>query len=124
MNTEIKFRGKALTGEWVYGFYIGQTKTHIASTILCDKTGKFVVVMAQTVGQYIGLKDKNKKESYKGDILKGSNGGDEFYGPIIWNQSTCSFVVDIKDEILHSLYDKFELEILGNIHENPELLEE
>lgn len=128
MNREIKFRGKAeKTGEWVYGGYYCHSgyKEYQHYIVRSEPhTDLLTRIIPGTEGQFIGRKDKNGNEIFKGDIIQGFNGKDEFYGPVIWYQGNCSFVIDLKDENLHcSLFHKFELEILGNIHENPKLLE-
>jgi len=82
-----------------------------------DVTDKFIIQL------YVGLDDKNEKEIYDGDIIKHKNY--KFLLKICWNNSSCSFKLISKDGGESNLSNTLSkmLEIIGNIYENPELLE-
>ena len=113
---EIKFRGKRVdNGEWVYGgiIFIDGGKPHI----FCNYGG--VEVDPATVGQYTGLKDKNDREIYEGDILTDKY---ESIGTVDWWNA--GFVVNFGDVDISQIADCFDesyqMWFIGNIHDNPE----
>lgn len=125
---DIKFRGKRIdNGEWVYGSLLNDFggDTWIINTLqeIKDATIKNVwhKVAPETVGQYTGLRDKNEKEIYEGDITKDPD-GNAF--EVIWNKGAASF--ELQNKTSHFLFvqryiDMFE--VIGNTYENPDLLE-
>ena len=68
--------------------------------------------------QYVDCKDKNNKEIYEGDIVKTK----EHIGQIIYSKGM--FFIDVKEDFYLPVYNVSEfMEVIGNIYENPELLD-
>ena len=117
---EIKFRGwKMYYGGWAYGSLI-YDKDNTWSTIV-DEDVVDHIVETSSVGQYTGLKDKNEKEIYEGDVVW-CRAGERRSG--IWEYEK-RFAVEYgwtQSMLEMSMCD--EIEVIGNIYDNPELLEE
>ena len=81
---------------------------------------------ADVIEQYTGIKDKNGKEIYEGDIVLDYYDRDDAF-IVEWGKDTASFVLTDTGNISNVSFDNFypdkDLEIIGNIHDNPELLE-
>lgn len=133
---EIKFRGLMTNGlDWDYGFYFSDDKGHY----IVDFEGIESSIMPETVGQYIGLKDKNGKEIFDGDIFPIPVGiqqyanfmvGEEttINGYVEWNKYQLCWQIGFKPNkhnIISSSFGWFsspKSEVIGNIHQNPELI--
>ena len=128
---EILFRGKQIdTGVWVEGFFCNENCDSVFSlmyeqaNIIKKGTGYWYSVIPNTVGQYTGLTDKNGKRIFEGDILQYKN---ETCWVINWCAEETRFVVtgyiDGK-KCEHICIDTVfrDFEVIGNIHDNPELL--
>ena len=118
---EILFRGKDEgTQEWVYGFYCEKPSPFhigIEYSIFDNKTISRYTICPETVGQYTGLTDKNGKKIFEGDIVKVD---DDIY-VCFWNECNYEFGFTNSKRDFGIAYAQ-EVEVIGNIHDNPELL--
>lgn len=123
---EIKFRGKRLdNGELIVGSYIEAENRDrsIAHQIIPYKAGLVVrEVDPATVGQYTGLKDKNGREIYEEDIIKTDFSYATWIGFVHFNKGNFELVDSDKNGQYLTLSVLSDIEIIGNIHDNPELL--
>lgn len=132
---ETIFRGKRVRdGEWIYGShihlnigkdYIGEGQTWIGTLRPCMDE-----VVPETVGQYTGLTDKNGKKIFEGDVVQTAKyGKDSGTGCNFAGKDT--FLVCFEDcgFCLRNKWRRFNLradtdyEAIGNIYDNPELME-
>lgn len=124
---EILFRGKSEdNGEWVYGYYACIGKHHYILTGKLNLIGavnfEHYLVIPETVCQFTGLYDKNGKKIFEGDIVRDTETSD--VGAICFETNTATFVIEF-DSIIVNFYDynNSDVEVIGNIHDNHELLE-
>ncbi|MBC2084615.1 YopX family protein [Listeria marthii] len=137
---EIEFRGKRIdNGEWVYGNLM-QFEDSATFIFADERKGASTLTYAhfiinnmhaideKTVGQYTGLKDKNGKKIFEGDIVRNINGEYSYIG--IVNKDRYTFYIkgvapkdnyDFAD-VSDTVTGKSSLIVIGNIHENPEIL--
>lgn len=135
---EILFRGKPISNEhkWVYGDYCDLNKGRSVSSFKVF-AGPFIgtpstmyAVIPETVRQYTGLTDKNGKKIFEGDILiyvdDGEYGVNEKY-LVVFDDDEAAFRVKYYVEGKYMCYDDItpceNFEVIGSIHDNPELLE-
>lgn len=124
---DIEFRGKQTdNGEWVYGVPTkdGRGEMVMVENIFeCEeyncRGANCLYVDENTVGQYTGLKDKNGTKIFEGDIVL-LKGYDEPY-QVVFDESCFQVYSDSVRYAMDNFYD-YEIEVIGNIYDNPELL--
>ena len=122
---EILFRGKRIdNGEWVYGllFRIGDTYANIVE----KGTEVMCTVLTNTIGQFTGLTDKNGNKIFEGDIVKETIASNyQPIGQIYYAPEFCQWRIEYINSIvlIGHIGKGRSYTILGNIHDNPELLE-
>lgn len=128
---EILFRGKRKdNGEWVYGWVTTQHKKYTEGDLLTEiQSSTFGegehYVDTETVGQYTGLKDKNDTKIFEGDIIDFPDRSDgDRYGVIQYDSEETEFIIicDLFCEGLGRYHYSRNVEVIGNIYDNPELL--
>jgi uncharacterized phage protein (TIGR01671 family) len=148
---EILFRGKRIdNGEWIEGYLVcdrvfwGEPDFHAYIVTHKHPSGCFghdiyIEVDPSTVGQYTGLTDKNGKRIFEGDVLRIARTSDsmgnywadalEYPVNVVVKWDFCAWVWETLCEdkryiAFPDAWCHFECEIIGNIHDNPELLKE
>lgn len=145
---EILFRGKrTMNEEWVEGYYSKYSYEHGQGDFICDADFDYTVY-PESVGQFTGLTDKNGKRIFEGDIVafyffdKGTKNTRTML--IEWIESGFCMkelfrdyrlakdfsiitekIYTYRGEIKQGVYisnNTYFVEIIGNIHDNPELL--
>ena len=128
---EILFRGKRLdNGDWVYGYYvhIGPVSCQRAYIIPEYASSLYVnEVDPSTVGQYTSLKDKNGKRIFDGDIAKVLQGKDKDIAYVGFENGAFMLYPKTGNIYERTLweywYNDWDVEVIGNVTDNPELLE-
>jgi len=121
---EIKFRAWKNGNGFAYDVqneYDSEPWVYKDGFVNCDCFGSLLNRDEIIIEQFTGLYDKNGKEIYEGDIID-SYDNDSYKYVIKWNDRLASFTCvsddGHDDEYMHTI-----VEIIGNIHENPELIE-
>ena len=136
--------GKWIKGRWLQGNYMALDKTTYCFRedyeAHPDNTKHYIVfdemvdwglpnrhlqgdVLPETVGQYTGLTDKNGKKIFEGDIMPVWENGEKYYYKVIYNGDCFMLSMLDSQQGSYPLSVKNSIsEIIGNIHDNPELM--
>jgi uncharacterized protein YaiE (UPF0345 family) len=125
---EILFRGKGdkkyNDGMWYFGVPI---RCYDGDWQICTDNSKRTVI-PETVGQYTGLKDKNGTKIFEGDIIYAASKLDAADMVVVYNSAEfrlvlCEDYKTYKPGLGFKCYERFNMQVIGNIYDNPELLE-
>lgn len=139
---EILFRGKSIHGEWIYG-YLNQHRGNIRYDCDCEPIadgcyyindwqakidtgmyGQDYKVDPETIGQFTGLTDRDGVKIFEGDIVRY---GDTIHSVVFEQRNGTAYfglIYSPFETLPFGHYqDLKQIEVLGNIHDNPELLE-
>lgn len=122
---EILFRGKTKQGEWVEGDLIHSEKNFNNKLSIIDWTKdpyQFEVIH-ETVGQFTGLTDKNGTKIFEGDIVMMNGLLSNNNVDVIVNKIDCFSPIFSSQPISTLISIGLSFEVIGNIHDNPELLQ-
>ncbi|MFT8412313.1 MAG: YopX family protein [Schleiferilactobacillus perolens] len=135
MKREIKFRGWRRKYQcWEYGYLIECPAPELNEIVEVTKYGGRIIAAVErdSIGQYTGLHDKNGREIYEGDIVKLGDTASLFEESPV-RVAVVKFDPDICFDSNVGIFDygRFAykktdeyLTVIGNIYENPELLED
>ena len=134
---EISFRGKdSITKRWVYGALVQQQDDLLKEKAFIISYSNYQFgdfseavmheIDANTAGQYTGFVDKKSKKIFEGDIVSIYN-SKAFLFAVAWNDNhyilKCT-TNGVSDNILNVIESPEDVEVVGNIYDNPELIKE
>lgn len=136
MMREILFRGKdSITKRWVYGALVQQQDDLLKEKAFIISYSNYQFgdfseavmheVDPETVGQYTGFVDKKGKKIFEGDIVSIYN-SKAFLFAVEWNNQyvlKCT-TNGVSDNILNVIESPEDVEVVGNIYDNPELIKD
>ena len=133
MSREILFRGKSIgIDNWLYGklFKYGLTApSNVPCICVCVPTSwkeayNFYAVHPNTIGQYTGLKDKNGVKIFEGDVVII---GEKLKAKVIYYDGAFRMQSEFSPTLIDTtdmgyMMREFSVRVIGNIHDNPELI--
>lgn len=131
---EILFKAKRIdNGKWVEGYYqkrycLSDNEESLIFHVDSYKVWEYAEIIPETLCQFTGLCDKNGKRIWENDIVRLVYDGEEHIYQIIWDNSELDFKAANGEENYGSNFEYLlccdDIEVIGNIFDNPELLQE
>ena len=122
---KVRMDGSPIASNWVYGGVLQGSGDH-SIIYQTEPDIEKKVVYTDTLGQFTGLTDKNGVKIFEGDIIQ-TYDPDEGYAVIKYDEAEAEFYADFADNVYYGLGGNFgndDIEIIGNIYDNPELIGE
>ena len=121
MQERYLFKAKRIdNGEWVEGFYVQRPNDPCGKKYYIVIIGRWIEVETASICQCTGLKDRNGKLIWENDIVK----DDVIYGVVKWDDANARYIIDDRDDGYQEYSDWWhEVEVIGNVFDNPELME-
>lgn len=122
---EILYRGKGNTrfnsGDWYYGVPIKDAEGYWQICTDCIKR----TVLPETIGEYTGLTDKNDKKIFEGDVIRVKSPDIDCKAQVYYQHSSLCVYLCLPFGLAYNTWHKIgcDIEVIGNIHDNPELKE-
>ncbi len=138
---EILFKGKDWIGDWHIGSIVHKVcenntvTNYYANSGMCnhiievgdyyiiDENGEGFWVLPATIGQFIGLTDKNGVKIFEGDVVNYNNGLVSEIFKVVYNEKYARFTFT-RPNTVFAVFNTEKCEVVGNVHDNPELMEE
>ena len=131
---EILFKAKRIdNGKWVEGYYQKRydllgNEEHLIFHADSYKVWEYAEIIPETLCQFAGMTDKNGKRIWESDVVWLVYDGEEHIYQIVWDNSELDFKATNGEENYGSNFEYLlccdEIEVIGNIFDNPELLQE
>lgn len=132
---EIVFRGKKIRAgkwsKWIYGSLDYTKYTYNEARIVAedDPIQYWNKVDKNTIGQYTGIKDKNEIRIFEGDIISIKIKNQIIKALIVYSDKYTSFILKYTNTLQCECdnlgnYESKDIEVIGNIYDNKEMLEE
>ena len=120
---EIEFRGQQInTNQWIYGYLYRNKGLYV----ICEniRYAEEEPILLDTIGQYTGLKDKNGKKIYEGDILEWEDGFGIHHDIVVWDEYEWALQYGQEQKWVRSIFTiYYDAEVIGNVWDNPELID-